>query len=158
LYFAAYKHHISCYPAPVDVDEFQQDFAAYKTSKGTIQFPIDQSLPLTLNKTIMAYRKQMIESSKKQPRLRRCKHGHEYYKSSDCPSCPICEKQAGKANDFLPELSAPARRALAAAGISNLQSLSKMSEEEVLTLHGIGKTSIPKMQKALAQKGLKFKA
>ncbi len=28
--------------------------------------------------------------------LRTCEQGHEYYKSSDCPTCPVCEKRETK--------------------------------------------------------------
>jgi DNA-directed RNA polymerase alpha subunit len=54
-------------------------------------------------------------------------------------------------------LAAPARRALENAGITTLKELSGYSEKELLTLHGFGKSALPKLQKALAQEGLKFK-
>jgi len=49
--------------------------------------------------------------------LRTCAKGHKYYKSSDCPTCPICEKELKPATGFLSILSAPARRALENNGI-----------------------------------------
>jgi Bacterial RNA polymerase, alpha chain C terminal domain len=57
---------------------------------------------------------------------------------------------------FLSALSAPAQRALTSAGISNLKQLSKYSEKEVLSLHGVGPSSIPKLKKALNASGLSF--
>ena len=55
LYFAGYKKHIGVYPVPGK--GFEKDFAPYKTSgKGTIQFPLDKSLPLTLIKKITKFR------------------------------------------------------------------------------------------------------
>jgi uncharacterized protein YdhG (YjbR/CyaY superfamily) len=53
-------------------------------------------------------------------------------------------------------LSAPAKRALLNAGINDLRKLSKYTEEEILSLHGIGATSIPKLKKALAAAKLSF--
>ncbi len=57
IYFAGYKKHIGLYPAPSGNKTFEKDFAAYKTSgKGTIQFPLGQSLPTSLIKKIIKYR------------------------------------------------------------------------------------------------------
>jgi hypothetical protein len=88
---------------------------------------------------------------------RTCPNGHEYYKGSNCPTCPICETAKKPANGFLSLLSAPARRALENNSIITLQQLSTYTEKEVLTFHGMGKSSIPILQWALAEKGLSFK-
>ena len=89
--------------------------------------------------------------------LRSCEKGHLYKKSSDCPTCPVCEAERQPKHGFLSPLAAPARRALENAGILTLQSLSEHTEEEILSLHGMGKSSIPKLKKALDQEGLSFK-
>ena len=89
--------------------------------------------------------------------LRICKQGHRFYKSTDCPTCPKCEQERWAADNFLPELSAPARRALAHAGIRTIGELATRTEKEVMGLHGMGKTSLPKLQAALAIAGLTFK-
>ena len=91
-----------------------------------------------------------------QKNLRTCENGHNYYKSSDCPTCPICEAQRKPKTGFLSQLSAPARRALENADITTLEKLSKHSEEDLLKLHGIGKTTIPKLREALASENLTF--
>jgi hypothetical protein len=91
------------------------------------------------------------------PTLRTCPKGHQFYKSSDCKSCPVCEAAKKPRDGFLSLLSAPARRALTNAGIQSLQQVSGFSEKEILAMHGIGKTSIPILKQALAQEGLKFK-
>ena len=91
------------------------------------------------------------------PNKRTCKNGHTYYKSSDCPTCPVCEQQRKPASGFLSNLSAPARRALENAGITKIEQLAKKTEKEILQLHGMGPDSIPKLQAALGEKGLKFK-
>ncbi len=89
--------------------------------------------------------------------LRTCEQGHEYYKSSDCPTCPVCEKERKPKEGFLTLLSAPARRALEHRGIQTVEELSKYSEKEILNLHGMGPASLPKLRKALEESGLSFK-
>lgn len=56
--------------------------------------------------------------------------------------------------DDLPRLSAPARRALAAAGISRLEQLTTMTEAELLSLHGMGPKATDELRGALAARGL----
>lgn len=88
--------------------------------------------------------------------LKICSKGHRFYKSSDCPTCPICEKQRKPEKGFLSMLSAPARRALEGKNITTLKKLAKYSESEILELHGIGKTTIPILRNALTSEGLTF--
>ena len=90
--------------------------------------------------------------------LRTCENGHNYYKSTDCPTCPICEAKRKPKTSFLAILSAPARRALEHNGVTTLNKLSKFSEKDILKLHGIGQSSIPKLKKALNENGFSFKA
>lgn len=89
--------------------------------------------------------------------LRTCKNGHQYYKSSDCPVCPICEKEKELQDIFLSVLAAPARRALENNGITSLKKLASMSEKELLAFHGMGKASLPILREQLAKNGLRFK-
>lgn len=90
--------------------------------------------------------------------LRTCKNGHQYYKSSDCPTCPVCEAERKPDTGFLAELPAPARRALEGAGIDSLQKLSGYSMKEILSLHGMGRSSIPKLENALHAMKLSFRS
>ena len=89
--------------------------------------------------------------------LRVCKNGHSYYKSSDCPTCPVCEQQRQPTEGFLSLISAPAWRAMEREGIKTLIQLSKRSEAEILALHGIGPGSIKMLRKSLATEGLSFR-
>ncbi|WP_432363060.1 RNA polymerase alpha subunit C-terminal domain-containing protein [Sporosarcina sp. UB5] len=89
--------------------------------------------------------------------LRICSKGHNYYKSSDCPTCPICEQERKPDSGFLSSLSAPAKRALENNGITSLQQLSIFSEKEILEFHGMGPASVPKLRDALKKNGLSFK-
>jgi DNA-directed RNA polymerase alpha subunit len=54
------------------------------------------------------------------------------------------------------KLSNPAQRALANAGIKTPEELSKLTETEIMKLHGIGKSSLPTLKAAMAEKGLSF--
>ncbi|MFD0713030.1 RNA polymerase alpha subunit C-terminal domain-containing protein [Paenibacillus sp. GCM10027626] len=92
-----------------------------------------------------------------QKSLRTCSKGHQYYKSSDCPTCPFCKQERKPESGFLSLLSAPARRALEHNGITTLQELSKYREKEILQLHGMGPASLPKLRTALEEHGLSFK-
>ncbi|MVN20667.1 iron chaperone [Mucilaginibacter arboris] len=56
VYFAAYKNHIGFYPTASGIKAFQQEISVYKNSKGAIQFPIDQPLPLDLITKIVKFR------------------------------------------------------------------------------------------------------
>ena len=89
--------------------------------------------------------------------LRICKQGHRYYKSRDCPTCPICEEERKPVDGFLSLLSAPARRALEREQIKMLEQLSKRSKAAIMQLHGMGPTSITKLNEALQLKGLAFR-
>ncbi len=96
-------------------------------------------------------------SGTKERKLKICPNGHRYYKSSDCPTCPICEVERKPKEGFLSLLAAPSRRALENKGITSLQKLAEYSEKEILDLHGMGKTSIPKLKTALKEVDLSFR-
>lgn len=89
--------------------------------------------------------------------LRTCEQGHSYYKKSDCPTCPTCEAERKPTEGFLALLSAPARRALENEGITTLLQLAEYTEKEILKLHGIGPSAMPKLRNALEEEGLSFK-
>jgi uncharacterized protein YdhG (YjbR/CyaY superfamily) len=56
IFFAAFKNHISVYPAPRGNDAFKQELSAYKGGKGTIQFPLEDPIPLDLIVKIIKFR------------------------------------------------------------------------------------------------------
>ncbi|SDX56441.1 RNA polymerase alpha subunit C-terminal domain-containing protein [Paenibacillus sp. CF384] len=89
--------------------------------------------------------------------LRTCRKGHQYYKSTDCPTCPTCEQERKPESGFLSQLSAPARRALENNGVTTLEQLSQYREVEILKFHGMGPGSMPKLRAALEAVGLSFK-
>ena len=56
VHFAAFKNHIGFYPAPSGIENFQEQLARYKSSKGAIQFPLDEEIPLELVGEIVKFR------------------------------------------------------------------------------------------------------
>jgi uncharacterized protein YdhG (YjbR/CyaY superfamily) len=48
IHFAAFKNHIGIYPGSKAMEHFRERMTAYKTSKGAMQLPYDQPLPLEL--------------------------------------------------------------------------------------------------------------
>lgn len=88
--------------------------------------------------------------------FRTCKQGHQYYKTSDCPTCPQCEQLKKPADGFLSALASPARRALLFHGIDTLKKLSNHTEKEILSFHGMGPKSMPILRKLLSEAKLNF--
>lgn len=128
VHFAAYKHHIGFYPAPSGLKAFQKEIDQFKNSKGAVQFPIDKPLPYDLITKIVKFRvKENIE------------------------------KANAKKQPFIKDLSAPALRALENAGIKTLKQLAQYNEKDLLSLHGIGPSSIPKIKLALVAQKLNLK-
>jgi uncharacterized protein YdhG (YjbR/CyaY superfamily) len=56
VHFAAHRAHIGLYPAPTGIEAFKEAFAPYKTSKGAVQFPLDQPLPVDLITRVVQFR------------------------------------------------------------------------------------------------------
>lgn len=55
VWFAAYKNHYGFYPYPKTIVAFEDQLTGYKTSKGAIQFPIDEPLPEDLIRKMILY-------------------------------------------------------------------------------------------------------
>ncbi|MBA2500847.1 MAG: DUF1801 domain-containing protein [Chitinophagaceae bacterium] len=55
IYFAGYKNHISLYPVPKGTETFTKEISKYKSGKGTMQFPLDKPLPVSLVTKIIKY-------------------------------------------------------------------------------------------------------
>ncbi|MEI9943522.1 MAG: DUF1801 domain-containing protein [Chitinophagaceae bacterium] len=54
--FAVFKNHIGFYPMPSAIKAFAKDLEKYKTAKGSVQFPHNKTLPLSLIKKIVRLR------------------------------------------------------------------------------------------------------
>ena len=65
VYFAGYAKHIGFYPGAGGITEFKEELSIYKNAKGSVQFPLNQQLPLTLITRIVKFRvKQNLEKTK----------------------------------------------------------------------------------------------
>lgn len=89
--------------------------------------------------------------------LKTCSNGHQFYKSSDCPVCPICENERKPQDGFLSKIGAPARRALEREGIQTLEQLVLKTEKELLALHGVGPNAFKKLKQFVDENGMSFK-
>jgi uncharacterized protein YdhG (YjbR/CyaY superfamily) len=56
VYFAGYKSHIGFYPTPSGIEAFKKELSVYKGAKGSVQFPLDKTLPLPLVTKIVKFR------------------------------------------------------------------------------------------------------
>jgi uncharacterized protein YdhG (YjbR/CyaY superfamily) len=56
VYFALFKKHVGFYPIPTGITAFEQELSVYPRGKGSIQFPLDQPLPLELIGRIVKFR------------------------------------------------------------------------------------------------------
>jgi len=69
VHFAGYENHIGLYPAPVGMEAFKKELSVYKTGKGSVQFPLDQPIPLSLITKIVKFRvvenKERLQMKKK---------------------------------------------------------------------------------------------
>lgn len=66
VYFAAWKNHISLYPFTSEIEKLLPETKRYNTSgKGTIQFPLNEDLPLPLIKKIVKLMVKRTEERKK---------------------------------------------------------------------------------------------
>lgn len=141
VHYAGYKNHIGFYPAPSAIEAFKNELSVYAGAKGSVQFPLDKPLPVELIREIVAFRiaENMQKASKK-------------------TSGQVSKKQTASLQDnFLSMLSVPAKRALENNGINSVKKLSQLSEKTVLSFHGIGPSSIPKLKEVLQAEGLSFK-
>ncbi|MDQ2975239.1 MAG: DUF1801 domain-containing protein [Acidobacteriota bacterium] len=66
--FAAFKDHCSLFPGPAVIKAHQEELKSYKTSKGTIRFPSDKSLPAALVKKLIKTRIQENEARARKKR------------------------------------------------------------------------------------------
>jgi len=137
VHYAAYKNHIGFYPTPSAIEAFSKELASYVTSRGTVQIPHTEKLPVALIKRMVKFRVEENLAKAQKPN----------------------KKDAEKEYSAWPPvgLSAPAQRALVSAGIKTVKQLSKYSEAEILRLHGMGPKSIPLLKLTLKSAGLSFR-
>ncbi len=62
LYFAAFKEHMSIFPTPKPLEEFQDRLKGYVVSKGTVQFTLEHPLPDQLIRDMIESQRKSIDN------------------------------------------------------------------------------------------------
>jgi uncharacterized protein YdhG (YjbR/CyaY superfamily) len=58
IHFGAFRTHLGLYATPSGHAAFRRELAAYKSGKGSVQFPLDQPIPYALIARIVKFRVQ----------------------------------------------------------------------------------------------------
>jgi uncharacterized protein YdhG (YjbR/CyaY superfamily) len=61
IYFAGYQHHIGLYATPQGHEAFARELSVYKQGKGSVQFPLNEKLPVELITKMILYRKESLD-------------------------------------------------------------------------------------------------
>ncbi len=56
VYFAGYEKHIGFYATPSGHKKFEKQLSKYKQGKGSVQFPLDEPMPLKLITDMIKFR------------------------------------------------------------------------------------------------------
>ena len=62
VHFGAFKDHVGFFPTSSGVEYFKEELKNYKTSKGTVQFPLDKKIPYALIKKIVKFRIKEVKN------------------------------------------------------------------------------------------------
>jgi len=62
VYFSGFKGHIGFYALPTAHAKFKTELAAFKTGKGSVQFPLDRPLPMSLITAMVKFRVEENEA------------------------------------------------------------------------------------------------
>jgi uncharacterized protein YdhG (YjbR/CyaY superfamily) len=65
VWFAGYKRHIGFYPGSAAISAFKKELSAYRSAKGSVQFPVNKPLPLALVSRIVKFRVEQNLSKKR---------------------------------------------------------------------------------------------
>ena len=72
VHFAGFKNHIGFYPTPSGIEKFKNELSVYEGAKGSVQFPLDQPMPLGLISKIVKFRvKENLERAASKGKKRR---------------------------------------------------------------------------------------
>jgi len=62
VHFAGFEKHVGFYPTPSAIEAFSGELAGYESAKGSVQFPLNRSVPFTLIKKMVEFRvKETLE-------------------------------------------------------------------------------------------------
>ena len=61
VHFAAFKNHIGFYALPSTNVAFESELKKYKTGKGSIQFPLNEKVPVALIEALVKFRVRELQ-------------------------------------------------------------------------------------------------
>lgn len=64
VHFGGFKSHIGFYATPTGHEEFAEELSRYKQGKGSVQFPLNEPMPLELIKRIVQFRLTEVSGKK----------------------------------------------------------------------------------------------
>ena len=64
VWFAGHKDYIGFYPTGEGIAAFEKEIAGYKSSKGAVQFPLDQPIPYDLIRKMVKHRMEQTQKKK----------------------------------------------------------------------------------------------
>lgn len=70
VYFAVYKNHIGFYATPTGHEAFEKELSKYKQGKGSVQFPLNESIPFSLITKITKFRLKEVNEKLKAKRVK----------------------------------------------------------------------------------------
>jgi uncharacterized protein YdhG (YjbR/CyaY superfamily) len=62
VHFAGFTKHIGFYPTPSAMAAFRDQLSAYKSAKGSVQFPLASPMPLKLIEQMVRFRVEEVRS------------------------------------------------------------------------------------------------
>lgn len=62
VHFAAFRSHVGFYPSPSAIEAFKDELSAYHHAKGSVRFPIDKPIPLSLIRRIVTFRVKEVRA------------------------------------------------------------------------------------------------
>ena len=65
IHFAMFKKHLGLYPGSAAMEYFSEDLKKYKTSKGTVQVPLDEPVPEQLIRNLVAFNAERFQDKKR---------------------------------------------------------------------------------------------
>lgn len=62
IMLAGHKKHVGFDPHPTTIEKFDSELSEYKKGKGSVQFPLDEPLPMDLIERMISYRMQLLRT------------------------------------------------------------------------------------------------
>ena len=68
VHFGGFKSHVGFFPGPSGITKFKDELSKYKGAKGSVQFPLDEPMPVALVTRIVKFRVGEARVTKPRPR------------------------------------------------------------------------------------------